>query len=497
MSDRNYSPYGLDDDPFLTHPAGAGQTQGRGYARENHAQVAMQPQFAAHAARDFDGYGADFAPQNGRDYPRSAPRDYNQHDYAQHHYGAPEFAARDYPQDVGYAPNPRAQANGGAQAAHYGGRYDDPYPQYDARAQRPVNPPAHPQDMRGYDPRFAPQGGDHAPPHYNQHYPQRAAQSAQSPRSYAPLPQQPLYGAAPKFGTAPRLSDHGARAVHWVGAICTVLAVLGAVYWGYALAVRDASGIPVVRAAMGPLRIAPEAPGGDITAHQGLAVNAIPAAALEAQPPQEITLAPQSGTISPADTLTESGSFAQLGGEGGAATVMGAADMAPSQIPATAQIDLTALPDALPEDMPLSDEEAVVRALEMALAEGGAFPNEAEASAPQIAEPVGMAAASPSDLAPTAPPTAEVDPASIAAGTAMVQLGAFDDAALARAEWANLQTRFAELFAAKALVVQEAQSGGRNFFRLRAHGFDSPDETRRFCAAILAENGTCLPVVQR
>jgi hypothetical protein len=176
---------------------------------------------------------------------------------------------------------------------------------------------------------------------------------------------------------------------------------------------------------------------------------------------------------------------------------MGAADMASSITPVSAEIDLTALPDALPEDMPLSDEEAVVRALEMALAEGGEFPIEAQAPAPQIAEPVGMAAANPSDLAPTAPPTAEVDPASIAAGTAMVQLGAFDDAALARAEWANLQTRFTELMAGKSLVVEPAKSGGRDFFRLRAHGFASEDDSRRCCAAILAENGSCFPVDQR
>jgi hypothetical protein len=279
-----------------------------------------------------------------------------------------------------------------------------------------------------------------------------------------------------------------------------VAVLIGAGYWGYALAVRDASGIPVVRAAMGPLRVAPEIPGGEISAHQGLAVNAIPAAGLGQELPQEITLAPQSDMLSAADTITESGSFAQIGGQNGAEIVLGASDAVVStpQIGSSGVTDLTALPDALPDDMPLSDEDAVVRALEMALAEGGDF-DAIDPAAPL--EPVGMSAASPAsfapDMAPVLPPTAEVDPATIVAGTAMVQLGAFDDEALARAEWANLQTRFTELVAQKALVVQQAQSGGRNFYRLRAHGFSGPDETRRFCAAILAENGTCLPVVQR
>jgi hypothetical protein len=149
----------------------------------------------------------------------------------------------------------------------------------------------------------------------------------------------------------------------------------------------------------------------------------------------------------------------------------------------------------------------------MALSEGGEIAPELSAEAiPEItsepvsksntdaAEPVLMDEAALQEAAlamPVAPPTAEVDPATIAAGTKMVQLGAFDEDALARAEWANLQTRFADLIGTKALVVQQAKSGGRNFFRLRAHGFDTEDETRRFCAALLAENASCIPVAQR
>ncbi len=91
----------------------------------------------------------------------------------------------------------------------------------------------------------------------------------------------------------------------------------------------------------------------------------------------------------------------------------------------------------------------------------------------------------------------EVSAASIPAGTPLVQLGAFDDEAGARSEWSKLQLRFPELIGPKALVVQSAQSGGRTFYRLRAHGFASEDETRRFCAALLAENASCIAVAQR
>ena len=67
----------------------------------------------------------------------------------------------------------------------------------------------------------------------------------------------------------------------------------------------------------------------------------------------------------------------------------------------------------------------------------------------------------------------------------------------ARADWARLTTRFGDLMAGKAMVVQSAQSGGRAFYRLRAQGFENEDDARRFCAALLAENAACIPVAHR
>jgi hypothetical protein len=51
--------------------------------------------------------------------------------------------------------------------------------------------------------------------------------------------------------------------------------------------------------------------------------------------------------------------------------------------------------------------------------------------------------------------------------------------------------------AAKAMVVQPAESGGRTFYRLRAHGFDGEDDARRFCSAFVSENAVCIPVPQK
>ena len=79
-------------------------------------------------------------------------------------------------------------------------------------------------------------------------------------------------------GNAAMTSGRFGRAINLAGAACSVGLIVGLAVWGYKLAVRDVSGIPVVRALEGPLRIAPENPGGAVTLNQGLSVNAVAAA---------------------------------------------------------------------------------------------------------------------------------------------------------------------------------------------------------------------------
>ena len=91
----------------------------------------------------------------------------------------------------------------------------------------------------------------------------------------------------------------------------------------------------------------------------------------------------------------------------------------------------------------------------------------------------------------------EMQPEEVAVGTRLVQLGAFDSADGARAEWTRLQGNFGDLMAGKAIIVQPASSGGQTFFRLRAFGFSDEDDSRRFCSALLSEDTSCIPVTQR
>ena len=306
---------------------------------------------------------------------------------------------------------------------------------------------------------------------------------------------------------APR-SGRLQRLVHMAGAVCSVALVIGLAYWGYRVAVRDANGVPVVRAMEGPMRIAPKDPGGEIADHQGLAVNTVAALGAAAPPPDRLVLAPRPVELSLEDApgMALAGAMPQAAD----ATVVPASattvapvpvPVAPAPVAAQEEADLgpdpdavaQALAEALAEPMPEPVPETVAATPETT-ASGQLRPRARPVAPGQEAEVLPVALADP---ATAAAPLAEIDPAAIPAGTRLVQLGAFDTAEEARAEWVKLGNQFGPLFLGKALVVQAAESGGRTFFRLRAHGFADEAEARGFCTEMLSQNASCIPVEQR
>ncbi len=299
------------------------------------------------------------------------------------------------------------------------------------------------------------------------------------------------------------------RTVNLAGAVTSLALVVGLGVWGYKLAVRDIRGVPVIQAMEGPMRIAPEDPGGEIADHQGLAVNAVAAVGTAAPPPEKLVLAPRPVELAPEDT-------AGLGGTAmpelatAAAPVPGLtanADLAlaaeppvESATPTGVAMDVAidaALSEALgeiPADDVLTDEVLLDPNLEPA--PEGAITVSVRPRARPGSRPAAVAAA-PAEAAVAMAAPNEVDPSTIAPGTRLVQFGTFDTAEEARAEWVRLQGRFGEIMADKSLVVQPAESGGRTFYRLRAHGFDGEDDARRFCSAFVSENAVCIPVPQK
>ena len=55
--------------------------------------------------------------------------------------------------------------------------------------------------------------------------------------------------------------------------------------------------------------------------------------------------------------------------------------------------------------------------------------------------------------------------------------------------------RFGDYMVGKDRVIQEAETGGQPFYRLRAMGFTDLADARRFCAVLVADGTNCIPVV--
>ncbi|MES2814055.1 MAG: SPOR domain-containing protein [Pseudomonadota bacterium] len=294
------------------------------------------------------------------------------------------------------------------------------------------------------------------------------------------------------------------RTVNVAGAVTSLGLVVGLAVWGYQLAVRDVRGVPVIQAMEGPMRIAPVDPGGEVADHQGLAVNAVAAVGTAAPPPEKLVLAPRPVELAPEDTAGL-GATAMPGLEEASAPaaaltadadlVLAAAPPVESATPIEVAID-AALAEALGE-MPLDAavEETVTDTVALEPLAEPAPEGAITVSVRPKARPGTRNDAVPVARAAEALPAPnEVDPATLTPGTRLVQFGTFDTAEEAKAEWTRLQGRFGELMAAKAMVVQPAESGGRTFYRLRAHGFEGEDDARRFCSAFVTEDAVCIPV---
>ncbi len=290
------------------------------------------------------------------------------------------------------------------------------------------------------------------------------------------------------------------RIVNIAGGVTSLALVVGLGVWGYQLAVRDVNGVPVIQALDGPLRIAPADPGGEVADNQGLAVNTVAAVGTAAPPPDKLVLAPRPVELAPEDTaglgatpmpgLSEASAPTDLL-TGNPDLSLAAAPPSESANPTEVAVD-AALAEALGEvHEDGGTEDPLLEAMAEPAPEGAITTSIRPKARPSVrAEPVAQEATA-------LPAPNEVDPATIAPGTRLVQFGTFDTAEEARAEWTRLQGRFGELMAAKAMVVQPAESGGRTFYRLRAHGFEGEDDARRFCSAFVTENAVCIPVPQK
>lgn len=305
--------------------------------------------------------------------------------------------------------------------------------------------------------------------------------------------------------------------VNYSGALVSLALMAGVGVWGYKLVVRDVSGIPVVRAVQGDMRVAPDNPGGEVALHTGLSVNEVAAVGEAAAPEDTLLLAPTTTQLADEDLQVQ--------------PLAEADEVLPAATPTEETAVALTNPEAIEESLtsPLSADEMLALADRIAagavpltdLAEGTdvapttqvsgivvidtSIPGVTTSPAPP-ARPLGLEVAASALSNASAPATAAsaapssevaVSTASFPVGTNLVQLGAFPSPDAAADAWTQLGGTFSDYMTGKDRVIQVASSSGRTFYRLRATGFQDLADARRFCATLDAGNAECIPVVVR
>ena len=283
-------------------------------------------------------------------------------------------------------------------------------------------------------------------------------------------------GFAPAAG-APRVTN----LVNFAGAALSLALILGVGFWGYKLIVRDVSGIPVVRAMEGDMRVLPDNPGGGVAAHTGLSVNEVAALGEAGGPEDRLVLAPRTAGLAQEDLEAQPVAEA-------IANVI-AQEEQPVET-AIAQDDVSVLAAQLAN---LSTEPPLVpqaTASEIA----PTVPGVATSLRPVI-RPANFRIPAPATAAAAETTEVAVTTTVFPAGANLVQLGAFPSPALAAQEWDRLQGRFGQLMAERGRVIQVSNQSSATWYRLRASGFADRAEARRLCAALQAEGAECIAVV--
>lgn len=276
-------------------------------------------------------------------------------------------------------------------------------------------------------------------------------------------------GFAPAAG-APRVTN----LVNLAGAAMSFALILGVGFWGYKLIVRDVSGIPVVRAMEGDMRVLPDNPGGAVAMHTGLAVNEVAASGEAGGPEDTLVLAPRTAGLAAEDLEAQ---------------------------PVAAASETTAVVENVPAEDEIAALAAQLSALAPAPVEQTAVvnPDVIPATVPGVATSPRPSVRPASFKVPAtaATPSSEVavTTASFPTGTNLVQLGAFQSPTLAAQEWARLQSSFGQLIADRAHFIEVSNQSGGTWYRLRASGFEDRAEARRLCAALQAEGANCIAVV--
>ncbi|MEO0402189.1 MAG: SPOR domain-containing protein, partial [Pseudomonadota bacterium] len=257
--------------------------------------------------------------------------------------------------------------------------------------------------------------------------------------------------AAPETTSTPP-SNPLKNLTNFAGAAVSLALIAGVSVWGYKLVMRDVSGIPVVRAADGDMRVRPADPGGQLAINTGLAVNEVAAAGEASGPVDRLVLAPKPMDLMDEDQPMEVQSVAPVQ-QPTSLDVAASLEAAPADAPAPVNV-AEALTSGSVEDLvnqltagvtPIEAETAEVEPVLASVAVPDVpareptakitGPGPKQSKRPQLRPKSAPAVVVPTSAAPTPQVAADLDAAAIPAGTRLVQLGAIDSPEIARAQW--------------------------------------------------------------
>ncbi|MDG2247928.1 MAG: SPOR domain-containing protein [Paracoccaceae bacterium] len=278
---------------------------------------------------------------------------------------------------------------------------------------------------------------------------------------------------------------------YWIGAVLSLSLLAGAIGWSYKLVVRDINQIPIVRAQLGPLRVAPDNPGGLTAANQGLSVTQL---AVNEKPlsSDEINLAPAAEILNEetsASLLREVDKLNQIDETYEIKEINAENTISLDGSSGAMKGETASKAESLVAQVAFSQKKVEIEnAVSLALSITSEFDPSLTSLRPKTR---------PRSVQQNRELIVSKEPMSkLPIGSAIVQLGAFDSKSLAESEWRRFEKLLGSILAPKQMIIQKAESGGKIFYRLRAAGFNDISDARQFCTAI-SDKVACIPVVTR
>lgn len=278
---------------------------------------------------------------------------------------------------------------------------------------------------------------------------------------------------------------------YWIGAVLSLSLLAGAIGWSYKLVVRDINQIPIVRAQLGPLRVAPDNPGGLTAANQGLSVTQL---AVNEKPllSDEINLAPAAEILNEeisASLLREVDKLNQIDETYEIKEINAENTISLDGSSGAMKGETASKTESLVAQVAFSQKKVEIEnAVSLALSITSEFDPSLTSLRPKTR---------PRSVKQNRELIVSKEPMSkLPIGSAIVQLGAFDSKSLAESEWRRFEKLLGSILAPKQMIIQKAESGGKIFYRLRASGFNDISDARQFCTAI-SDKVACIPVVTR